>query len=509
MENPFNIASLFLHTAEKYPDKTAIVDKNGRQISFSALATSVRRTAAHFERKGIQKGDRVLLFVPMSTDLYRNILALFYIGATIVFVDQWSKTDRLNICCRIADCKAFVGSWKAHLMRFFAKGIRQIPIKLGLSHSTKTKGEVCQTQSEDAALITFTTGSTGVPKAALRTHKFLHEQFKALEEEVAARPSDVDMSVLPIILLINLAIGSTSVIADFNPSKPTKLKPQKIVKQLQEHRVTRLVASPYFVKRIAEYIYENRSSLPDLDNIFTGGAPVFLKEAKLYDKAFPDKHVRILYGSTEAEPVSSISVSKFAAESYHFDLKQGLPVGRIFHKAQVKIIPITEKPLFDISAEEFESMQLPEGAWGEIVVAGPHVLTQYYKNERALRAHKILIDGVYWHRTGDSGYLQDGQLFLTGRCQTLIPQDEHWLSTFVFENYIQSIHGVEMGTVLSNGKKIAAFIELAEDTPTVRENIRTALQKLPFEISTIKFQQLPRDPRHHSKIEYGKLVFVD
>ncbi len=505
MENPFNIVSLFLHAAAKYPDKTAIVDCNGATITFSGLATDVRRTAAHFERKGIRKGDRALLFVPMGIDLYRNMLALLHLGATIVFVDQWSKMDRLDTCCKIADCKAFVGNWKAHLLRLFSTGVRHIPIKLGRSFATRDTAEMCQTSRADAALITFTTGSTGVPKAALRTHGFLYEQFKALEAEMGTKPSDVDMSVLPIILLINLAVGSTSVIADFNPTKPTRMQPRKIVNQLRTHQVTRLVASPYFVKRLAAYVHENGSSIPSLHHLFTGGAPVFLQEAKLYHQVFPDINLRILYGSTEAEPISSIAVADLAAEVYRFDLQRGLPVGQVFHRAQVKIIPITDEPLFDLSPKAFGNMRLPDGTWGEIVVAGPHVLTQYYQNEQALRANKILINGVYWHRTGDSGYLQGGCLFLTGRCHTLIPQGDGWLSTFVFENYVQSLRGVAMGTLLSDGKNITAFIELAADSAVARESILTALGELPMAISNVKFQRLPRDPRHHSKIEYGKL----
>src|SRR5690606_10354457 len=193
MENSFNIVGLFIHNAESYPNKTAIWDKNGDKITFSALAQQVRQTANYFRQKGIQRGDRVLLFVPMSIDLYRNVLALFYLGATIVFVDQWSKIDRLDTCCQMANCKAFVGSWKAHLLRFFSKGIRQIPIKLGWSYSGAENDKMCQTLSEDAALITFTTGSTGTPKAALRTHGFLYEQFKALEEEIRAKPLDADI----------------------------------------------------------------------------------------------------------------------------------------------------------------------------------------------------------------------------------------------------------------------------------------------------------------------------
>ncbi|MGV3761929.1 AMP-binding protein [Parapedobacter sp.] len=506
MENPFNIVSLFLDAAAKYPEKTAIADRDGATITFSELAKDVQQTAAYFDRKGVRKGDRVLLFVSMGIDLYRNVLALFYVGATLVFVDQWSKLDRLDSCCRLADCKAFVGNWKAHLLRFFSKGIGRIPIKLGLSLTAGNIGPMCQTSRMDAALVTFTTGSTGVPKAALRTHGFLYEQFKALEAEIDAKPSDVDMSILPIILLINLAVGSTSVIADFNPAKPTRMQPWKIVNQLNTHRVTRLVASPYFVKRLAAHVDERKSSLPILRSLFTGGAPVFLKEAKLYRRIFHDKQVRILYGSTEAEPISSIAVDDFAAEPYGFDQQRGLPVGRVFHKAQVKIIPITDGPLFDLSPEAFEHMQLPDRTWGEIIVSGPHVLTRYYQNEEALRANKIRVNGIYWHRTGDSGYLQDGHLFLTGRCRTLIPQRDGWLSTFVFENYVQSLPGVEMGTLLYDGKNITAFIESTVGGAAAKESILASIRQLPITITKVKFQALPRDPRHHSKIEYAKLT---
>ena len=507
MEKPFNIVSLFLDAAEKYPGKTAIIDRDGKSVTFAELAGGVRRAAAHFEWKGIRKGDRVLLFVPMSIALYRHVLALFHIGAVVVFVDQWSNIRRLDTCCRLAGCHAFAGSRKAHLLRLFSKGIRRIPIKLGLSFATDRTAAVCPTTPADAALITFTTGSTGTPKAALRTHGFLYEQFKALETEIDARPSDVDMAVLPIVLLINLAVGATSVIADTDPSKPGRMQPHRIAEQLATHRVTRLAASPYFVKRLAMHIEDSGRALPSLHRLFTGGAPVFAKEAALYRRAFPDKEVRILYGSTEAEPISSIDAAGLAAVPHRgFDPMQGLPVGHIAPPAAVRIIPITAKPLFDLSAEAFEKMQLPDGQWGEIVVSGPHVLTQYYKNEEALHASKIRVNGTYWHRTGDSGYLQDGCLFLTGRCHTLIPQGNGWLSTFVFENYVQSLPEVEMGTIMSGSTGITAFIELAEDSAGARDHIRAVLQQLPVAISQVKFQRLPRDPRHHSKIEYGKLT---
>lgn len=95
------------------------------------------------------------------------------------------------------------------------------------------------------------------------------------------------MPVLPIVLLINLGAGCTSTIADFKAGKPESMNPGKIIKQIQEHKVTRLVSSPFFVKQLAKYISENALSVPYLKKIFTGGAPVFPLEAELYHQAFP------------------------------------------------------------------------------------------------------------------------------------------------------------------------------------------------------------------------------
>ena len=83
------------------------------------------------------------------------------------------------------------------------------------------------------ALITFTTGSTGTPKAALRSHVFLNEQFKALLHEIQPKPTDIDMPILPIVLFVNLGVGCTSIIADYKQTKPNNLDPKKIINQLQ------------------------------------------------------------------------------------------------------------------------------------------------------------------------------------------------------------------------------------------------------------------------------------
>ncbi|MGL5891956.1 MAG: AMP-binding protein, partial [Bacteroidia bacterium] len=83
-----NITRHFFEAAEKHPENPAIIDRDGTVLSFGELAGEVKKAAAYYRSKGIGRGDRVLVFVPMSIPLYRCVLALFHIGAVAVFLDE-------------------------------------------------------------------------------------------------------------------------------------------------------------------------------------------------------------------------------------------------------------------------------------------------------------------------------------------------------------------------------------------------------------------------------------
>src|ERR1700741_2328448 len=124
-----NIANLFFEAAKQYPDNIAIIHHE-KSISYTALESEVVKTALYFKEQGIKKGDRVLIFVPMSIDLYRIVLALFSIGAVVVFLDEWVSKKRMELCCSIAQCKGFIGVTKARVFSWFSKELRSIPVKL-------------------------------------------------------------------------------------------------------------------------------------------------------------------------------------------------------------------------------------------------------------------------------------------------------------------------------------------------------------------------------------------
>lgn len=499
-----NIVSLFYEAAKKYPNKAAIIYEN-QPISFSALENDVRQQAAYFQQKGIKKGDRVLIFVPMSLDLYRIVLALFSIGATAVFLDEWVSFKRLELCCEVAQCKAFIGGWKVRFLSFFSSKLRKMPIKLGLDYDKNKSNNFSEVivNQQDTALITFTTGSTGTPKAAKRTHGFLKAQFEALIEKIDPQPDDIDMPVLPIVLLINLGAGCTSVIADFKASKPEQLQPQKVIAQIEHFGVNRMVASPFFVKQMSKYIIANQLKINTLQKIFTGGAPVFSSEAALYDKAFSEANIQIVYGSTEAEPISSINAKTLISEK-NDALENGLNVGVPYHKAEVRIIKIEDKVLFINEIQELNDVTLSNKTIGEIIVKGDHVLREYFNNEEALKRNKIFINDDCWHRTGDSGYFEKGVLYLTGRCAALIEHEGKILSPFMYENFLQSIENVEMATILKQNNKIVAIIEAEKP---FYESIKKEILSKNSAIEDICFiSKIPRDPRHNSKIDYPTLL---
>ena len=497
-----NIADMFFRAAKKYPEHVAIIHR-GRSITYADLAVQVMSTAAYFRSRGLDRGDRVLVFVPMGIDLYRVVLALFSIGAGAVFLDAWVGWKRMELCCELARCKGLVGGWKIRALARLSGPLRRIPIKLGTAMPPVS---VCGTEPVDpdaTALITFTTGSTGRPKAARRSHAFLAAQFDALTEEIAPTPADVDMTTLPIVLFLNLGVGCTSVIPDFDPRKPDSFRAEVIIAELRRHQVDRLTASPAQVLAIAASVRASGADVPALKRLFTGGAPVFPRDAEVMAAAFPGVEVEVVFGSTECEPISSITAARLVKD--HGSVDKGLCVGEIFRRTALRIIRIDDGPLPTTTTAGLDAMTVDTGTIGEIIVSGDHVLRSYFNDEEAFRRNKIIVDGTVWHRTGDSGFVDErGLLFLTGRCAQLIRQGSALLAPFVWEDRLLRQEGVVRGTLVGRGTDTIAVLQVVPGCD--RRSLRDRLLSAHPELAAVEFiGRMPMDPRHRSKIDHEAL----
>lgn len=494
-----NIARLFFEQARSHPERVAIIH-GARMVTYGELAKQAEATAAGFIAQGLCTGDRVLVLVPMGIDLYRVVLALFRMGAVAVFLDAWVSCDRMELCCELADARAWVGGWKARILALVSRPLRRTPIRLHLSPPEGATTPLVAVDPDQSALITFTTGSTGTPKAARRSHGFLARQFEALLDELEPTEGDTDLTTLPIVLFINLGLGSTTVIPTFNPSAPERFSAGKVVQQTLVHSVDRMTVSPIHAHMLADHVLRTGSHLPELKKLFTGGGPVFPGEAQRIARAFPDARCTIVYGSTEAEPIASINATELVGEVSD----EGLCVGRVFHRASVRIIPITDEVISPMFSVDLDAFLLPEGVIGEIIVSGTHVLASYYNNEEAYRRNKVIVDGVVWHRTGDSGRLSNGKLYLLGRCAQLIPHRNGYLAPFVWEPRFKAIDGLERGTLIGRGGRIIAVVQPVPgvDRRTLMRRVETLC---PFVDEVRLIKKMPMDPRHRSKIDHEAL----
>lgn len=502
-----NIAARLIERAERHPERLAIADRHAR-LTFGELAERVARFAGGLSASGVRPGDRVLLFVPMSVELYVTLLGTLHAGAVAVFVDAWADRKRLSAAVRLADPAAFIGSPRAHLLRLLSREVRRIS-RAFTPGSARLRGGarslVHVARADAPALVTFTTGSTGAPKAAARTHGFLMAQHEALAAHLQLRADDVDMPTLPVFVLNNLALGVPSVIPDADPRRPADIDPERVYRQMLFSGVTTSSGSPAFYARLAEWCERRGARLP-LRALFTGGAPVLPPLARRLEGAVVGT-AHVVYGSTEAEPIAGITageMSRLAAAG------EGVCVGRPVAGLSLKLVRPHDDAI-ELGAGGWADWEVGAAEAGEIVVSGAHVLAGYVNDPEAERRNKIRDGERTWHRTGDAARLDaEGRLWLLGRVRERVVRDAHTWWPLAAEVRALDVPGVRHAAYLgvadpALGHRAVLSVEAdpsraAELTPRLREAIA------PWPLDEVRvLRRIPRDPRHASKTDVEAL----
>ncbi|CAN5714045.1 hypothetical protein BH23GEM8_BH23GEM8_23770 [soil metagenome] len=182
----------------------------------------------------------------------------------------------------------------------------------------------------------------------------------------------------------------------------------------------------------------------------------------------------------------------------------GTPVPRI----ELRVIRPHDLPV-ELGSSGWSEWDVEQGGEGEIVVAGPHVLGEYFDSVDETRRHKIRDGATVWHRTGDGGRLDDeGRLWLLGRLSARVRRyDQLWWSTPA-ELRALSVAGVRHAAFLgvpdvSMGERAVLCLE-CDDLDEIRDRILPALAPIPVdEIRSLR--RIPRDPRHASKTDMEAL----
>ena len=525
-----NISRILIEQATERPDQPAIVEDTrdgSRTLTFGQIAERSARAAALLRAAGLRKGDRILVFQPMSIELYVALLAIFRLGLVATVLDPSAGRRHIEQCCSIARPRAFLGPARAHLLRLFCRGLRRIEHHFvtagwapsathwsGLERLAPLHAIAACDPSHDA-LLTFTSGSTGVPKAAVRSHGFLLAQHDALAAAIDLEPGEVDLATLPIFVLANLASGVTTVIPQGDLRRPGFIEPSPVLEQLERHRVTRTVGSPALYERLLQGAAaatgagseSAEAPLGTLKKLYTGGAPVFPPLLQQLQSAMPQGRVIVVYGSTEAEPISHLDW----AEAERFDLDamfagKGLLVGKPVQQVDLRILDNRwGEPLPAMNAPEFDKLTLPSARGGEIVVSGPHVLSGYL-NGVGNEDTKFRVEGEVWHRTGDAGYLDaSGRLWLLGRAGAVIRDERGKIYPFAAECAASQLPWIERSALARhNGERLLA-VQLGSRAPADAEwRVQEALSWAQLD-RVVRVPRIPVDRRHNAKIDYPAL----
>ena len=506
-----------------------------RQTSFREFAVGVEHTAGGLRALGLGKDDCVLLFLPMSVALYTAMLGLQRIGAVPVFLDSWARRDELEMCARAVNAKAMISFSQAFELAtasptlsametkiVFGPAAGEWPARLEALMQHPETAPIKPVEQEDTALVTFTTGSSGTPKGANRTHRFLAAQHEALNEFLPYTEKDVDLPAFPIFSLNNIAAGVSTVIPAIDVGMPANHDNALLLSQMAACNVTCATLSPWLLNSMSAYCSDNDYQLPDLRRVITGGAPISRDNLTDFKGIAPGSAIWVLYGSTEVEPIAHIEAEEMLGLSGRTAddpewVEDGVNVGRPVETLRIKFLKIEKGPIEAQSETDWSPLEVKAGEVGELIVAGEHVCRDYYNNPDAFSRAKIRdADGTIWHRTGDLARLDaEGFLWMVGRVHNAIQRDGQYVFPVRAEMVLKKLPAVRQAAYLglpddALRERTACVVALADssngDAAQLHGEIERIMKKHNLPVDEIHVvDSIPMDPRHHSKVEYEAL----
>ncbi len=431
-----NIAEILHQQVEETPETPAILEirrgASGR-VSFAELELKARRGVTLLRQQGMQTGDTILVMLPLSTDFYVALIAIFRLGAVALILDPDTQSDELDRACTLCRPKAVITTTKNLIWRFFSRAFRRISRKFTVGFSLPTliswprsqtlepDPKITELEPETPAVIVSTVGLYDQSKFIELTHDYLILQQKSLSEILLTHPGEIDITIQPLLGLINLGLGLTSLLPKFHSKEPLIYQAKPIIDAINKYQPTRIAASPTLLENLMEALIKKRELLTPAYKIFIWGTPVLPSILNQANQIAPQAEIVAIYGETAA--ISSLSRREIeASDVSQMQTGKGLLVGKPAPDIQLRIIPNQwGAPVAPYQNQaEFEATCRPPAEPGEIVLQGDRFITRTI-NELGDEPMNFRVGEQQWHRTGDAGYLDSqGRLWLLGPCQDCI-----------------------------------------------------------------------------------------
>jgi acyl-CoA synthetase (AMP-forming)/AMP-acid ligase II len=392
------------------PQGTALVDgSTGRVLTYGELRAQVKRVAAGLAELGICKGDVVALCSPNSPEFAIAFHAVLRLGAILTPVNPVNTAEELAHQLTDASAKLFIST--AALADKVRAAIEASTRAIELITIDETPGSrslasiardadppaVTIDPATDVAVLPYSSGTTGLPKGVMLTHRNLVANLVQIDA-VERRDLGTLIGVLPFFhmyaqaVILNFALmrGATVVTLP-------RFELELFLKTLQDWPISMVHLVPPSAVALAKHPAVDRYNLHHIETLFSGAAPL---GAELSDAIWRRLGMTVKqgYGMTETSPVTHYS-----------DHKSEPRVGTVG-----RLVALTECRIVDVDS----GRDAAAGQAGEVWIRGPQVMKGYLNNPEATAR---TVDPEGWLHTGDIGTVDaDGYLTIVDRLKELI-----------------------------------------------------------------------------------------
>ncbi|MEV0278072.1 4-coumarate--CoA ligase family protein [Streptomyces sp. NPDC050610] len=405
-----------LGRAAEFGDRPALIDGlDGRRVSYSELSYAVGRLAASLADSGVRKGDVIALISPNTIAFPVVFYAATRAGATVTTVHPLSTAEEL--AKQLVDCGARwivtvsplldqvrkAAEQAGHVREIIvcdrADGYRSVQDMIAFDGP---EPDVVIDPARDLAALPYSSGTTGVPKGVMLTHRSIATNLAQLDDLVPSRPGQVVLAVLPFFHIYGLTAlmnaplrrGATVVVLP-------RFDVRQFLSAIETYKVNGVYVAPPIVLALAKHPAATGYDLSSLEYIVSAAAPLDAGLAAACARRLGLPPIMQGYGMTELSPTATIWPLSEVPDA---------PPGSVG-----KLVPGTELRIVSL---EGDGRDLGVGEEGEIVLRGPQVMKGYLGRPEETAA---MIDSSGWLRTGDIGSVDArGWLYVVDRVKELI-----------------------------------------------------------------------------------------
>ncbi|MFJ3794144.1 amino acid adenylation domain-containing protein [Kitasatospora sp. NPDC090091] len=483
--------------AARTPDAPAL-EHEGRTTRYAELEAAAERCAARLRRLGIGPGSVVAVHASPTPQLVTALLGVLKAGAAFTTLDPELPEARLRRLLELSDAGLVLTDGATDHPLLAGRPVEPIDAPDGV---TGPAGPAPATEPESLACVFFTSGTTGLPKGSMFTHRGLVNFTLAMAEEFRLAPGDrflqlasTGFDVLVEELFPALAAGATVVL----PGTRLLARGVDLTGYLAEHRITGLeLTTAYWHDWTADLERTGATLPPDLRFVAMGGERVRRDRLAVWQRlGVPLVHV---YGLTEVTCTSA--TRRVSDEPVGGD---GLPIGRPLPNTTVYLLDPAGQPV-------------PIGSPGELFLGGAG-LARGYLGRPGLTAERFVPDpfgapGARLYRTGDlARHRADGEVEFIGRADQQVKIRGHRIEPAEVEAQLAELPGVGAAAVVvredePGEKRLVGYAVAAPGAAPDAFELRAALrERLPEYLVPSAIVLLPALPLNgNGKLDRGAL----